>query len=333
MNAIIKQNQKLVYQLKKHTLIIVLILLYLFMAIFAPHFFTVDNHLNILRNVAITGIIAFGMTMVIISGEIDLSVGSGVAFAGTVTALLIEYLTNFSGSGEGYLVVLISCIITVVIMSLIACINGLFRQFFSVPTFITTLALLLALRGIANLLTNGFPVLSLPEWFSFIGNGFFLGIPFPVYIFGLAFAATYFLMNHTTFGRSVYAVGGNIDAAHLSGINVWRVKIMALVITSIFTAFAGIMISSRIMAGNPTTAVTLEFDVISAVIIGGTSLFGGRGSIGGTFVGLIFLGVIVNGMTLLNISEYWQNVVRAILILLAVLLTSFTENSNAKNDI
>lgn len=295
---------------------IILVALSAFLAIAAPHFLTVENLLNVLRNVSMQGLIALGMTMVIIAGEIDLSVGSMVAFAGCLTAYVTGAL-----SGIGMEMAVGSAILAAIIAGmLLGTFSGLLRTKYQVPTFITTLALMTGLTGAAELITNGFPLTPFPSWYNFIGGGYLLGVPFPAIVFLAAFAAVIVVMNHTGFGRSVYAVGGNAEAARLSGIDVARVKIAVLAVTSGLAALSGVMQSSEIMSGTATTAKGWELDVIAAVIIGGTSLMGGVGRVWGTMVGVIFLGVIINGMTLLNISEYWQHVVRGILILAAVLI-------------
>ena len=188
------------------------------------------------------------------------------------------------------------------------------------PTFISTLAWLTVLKGGAELITDGFPLTPFPAWYNFLGAGYVLGVPVPAVIFVLVFAAVQFVMSFTTFGRAVYAVGGNPEAARLSGIDVGRVKVLVMGIVGLLAAAAGVMQSSQIMSGSASTATGWELDVISAVIIGGTSLMGGAGTVWGTLIGVIFLGVLVNGMTLLNINEYWQNVVRGGLILAAVLV-------------
>jgi ribose transport system permease protein len=177
------------------------------------------------------------------------------------------------------------------------------------------------LRGVAQLITGGFALTPFPEWFSFLGSGAIYGVPFAAIIFLLVFVAIHFLMNFTAFGRSVYAVGGNLEAARLSGIRVERVKIGSMALLAGLAALSGIMLASQIMAGNATSSgLGWELDVIAAVIIGGTSMAGGAGRVWGTMVGVVFLGVLVNGMTLMNISEYWQNVVRGMLILVAVMI-------------
>ena len=296
----------------------ILLLLIVVLALTAPGFFSIHNLLNVLRNVSMQGIIAFGMTMVIISGEIDLSVGSAVAFAGCLIAYIAKALAG--GDTAGVIAIGVAAMLTLCIGFGLGLFMGFIRMKFGVPTFIITLALMAALTGFANLLTGGFPITPFPEWYNFLGGGYVLGVPFPAILFLLTFMITHFLMNFTSFGRAIYAVGGNMEAARLSGVKVTKVKMLALGITAALTALSGIMTSAQIMSGTPTAAKGWELDVISAVIIGGTSLMGGSGRIWGTFVGVVFLGVIINGMTLLNVSEYWQYVVRGALILGAVLL-------------
>ena len=284
----------------------------------AEGFFSVDNLLNVLRNVSMQGIIAFGMTMVIISGEIDLSVGSAVAFAGCLTAYLTEML---AAAGLGIAAAVGLAMLGSLLTGFgVGALSGFIRVRFGVPTFITTLAWMTMLTGAAQLLTGGFPLTPFPEWYNFLGGGYLLGIPFPAIVFALVFVLTNFLMGYTTWGRSIYAVGGNAEAARLSGIEVGKIKIGVMATVAFLAALAGILQSAEIMSGAATTARGWELDVIAAVIIGGTSLMGGEGKIRGTLIGVVFLGILVNGMTLMNISEYWQHVVRGGLILSAVLI-------------
>jgi ribose/xylose/arabinose/galactoside ABC-type transport system permease subunit len=290
----------------------------------APGFATLGNLLNVLRAVAMLGIIAFGMTAVIIAGEIDLSVGAGAALAGCIVAWFSGALTPMLGSVAAVSVGILAAMLAGGATGLF---TGLMRQWFRVPTFISTLALLTALRGFANLVTGGFPLTDLPDWFGFLGAGDLLGVPFPVYVFLIVFALMHGLMSFTTFGRAVYAVGGNAEAARLSGIDVFGVKTVTLVITGVLTAISGTLIASQIGSGTGTTATGMELDVIAATIIGGTSLFGGRGFVWGTLLGVLLLGCITNGMTLLNVSEYWQYVVRGAIILGAVLLNQVVEGN------
>jgi ribose/xylose/arabinose/galactoside ABC-type transport system permease subunit len=310
--------KKATLALSSFVLEIILLVIIGFLCVFARGFATWDNFLNLLRNASTTGIIAFGMTFVIIAGEIDLSVGSGIAFYGCVLAVITDKLT---ARGHGALpVILLGVALCFLLSILTGVFTGWVRHRFSVPTFITTLAWMAALRGGGYLLTNSFPVTPFPEWFNFFGSGYVLGIPFQAVIFLLLFGVTWFLSRYTTFGRSVYAIGGNAESARLSGINVLRNRMIIMALTSVFTVISAIMVASQIQAGNPTVGTSWEFTVISACVIGGVSLMGGRGRIWGTFVGVMFLEIILNGMTLLNVDEYWQYVARAVLILGAVMI-------------
>jgi sugar transport system permease protein len=288
-------------------------------SVIAPRFLTFGNFFNVLRNISLRGIIAFGMTAVIIAGEIDLSVGSVVAFSGCVMAWAVKFLAR---SGLDIVpAILLGIALALALGFLAGALNALMRNRFNVPTFITSLALMASLSGFAMLITNGFPITPFPEWFNFIGSGYIFGVvPFPAVVFLIVFGVLYVTMSFTSYGRSVYAAGGNAEAARLSGINVKRVKVIALGLTSVLASMSGIMVSAQIMSGTPTTGRGWEMDIISAVIIGGASLSGGSGKVWGTFLGVIFLGVIFNGLTLLGVGEYWQLVFRGALILAAVLL-------------
>lgn len=316
------------FHLKDYALEAILLAIVIFLLIWAPGFATWDNFMNILRSASTTGIIAFGMTFVIISGEIDISVGSGIAFFGCLSAIITQNLTGTGWSAELAIPLAIACCFVIAVMA--GSFTGWVRHRLNVPTFITTLAWMAALRGGAYLLTGSFPVTPYPEWFFFFGSGFLFGIPFQAVIFLLLFALTWFISNYTVFGRSVYAIGGNAESARLSGINVLKIRMIVMSMTSIFAVLAAIMVSSQIQAGNPTVGISWEFTVISACVIGGVSLMGGKGRIWGTFVGVLFLEIILNGMTLLNIDEYWQYVARAILILGAVLIYQVQEVGKGK---
>ncbi len=310
---------------------VVLIFLVFLLALTAPGFFTPTNFFNILRSSAMQGVIAFGMTMVIISGEIDLSVGSAVAFSGCLTAWGSRFLHQTLGL-DMVSAITISIIVVLLLGFLIGTGTAMIRNHYEVPTLIITLALMTALRGFANLIIGGFPVTGYPQWFNFFGGGRVFGIPFPAIVFLITFAVINFVMTSTTFGRAIYAVGGNQESARLSGINVNKVKIIVLGATGALSALAGIMVSALIMSGSASVARGWELTIISSVIIGGTALSGGIGTVRGTFVGVLFLGVLVNGMTLLDISEYWQHVVRGALILGAVLINTIQVRKIVQTD-
>jgi ribose/xylose/arabinose/galactoside ABC-type transport system permease subunit len=280
------------------------------LAVREPRFLTSDNLLTVLRSISMQGIIAFGMTLVIIVGEIDLSVGATVSLAGCLLAW-----TTLKG-----VPIAVGILLTIAFGYALGVFIGQMRGRYLVPTFITTLALLTGLKGAALLLTGGFPITSFPYAFGFLGSGYVIGIPFPAIVLLVAFVCFHVISVRTAFGRAVYAVGGNPEAARLSGINVSAVRTQVLAITGALSAVSGIMLASRINSGTPDAAQGWELDVIAAVIIGGTSLTGGQGTVLGTLIGILFIGVIANGMTLLNTPSYWQFAIRGLLIFAAVLM-------------
>ncbi|HHY79648.1 MAG TPA: ABC transporter permease [Thermoanaerobacter sp.] len=299
----------------------ILLLISIFIAITAPGFLTTSNLLNILKNISMQGVIAFGMTMVIIAGEIDLSVGSMVGLTGVIVALTAGKLADAGIMPLQYSVV-VGIILAFIVAAFVGFINGWLLTTFRMPSFIITLAMLNALYGAAAIISKGFPVTTLPLWYSVLGAGQIFSIPVPAVILVLVFVVVSVIMNNTKFGRAVYAVGGNAEAARLSGVDVRKVKITVMMIVQILAALGGILVSSQVMAGSSTFGRGWELNVIAAVIIGGASLFGGIGKVWGTFIGLVFIGILVNGMTLLNINEYVQYIVKGLLILVAVLINN-----------
>ena len=294
---------------------LVLLVICVALALSAPNFLTVENLLNILRTVSMMGLIAFGMTMVIIAKEIDLSVGSTVALSTCVVARLLQLGVPIP----------VAILVTVVVGVLLGAFTGYMRVRFEVPSFITTLALLTGEQGLALIMTGGFPIIISAQGYGELGSGYIAGVPVPAILFVIAFAAIHFVMKYTVFGGAIYAVGGNDEAARLSGINVGRVRILVFAITGGLAALSGVLMSSRIMSGSPTLAKGMELDVIAAVIIGGTSFAGGIGTVRGTLVGILFIGVITNGMTLLGVNPNYQYIVRGGLILAAVLANRLQE--------
>lgn len=309
---------------KKNIMALVLIAMAIGLAIFQENFLTVKNILGILRGASITGVIAFGMTMVIIGGEIDLSVGSGIGFSAVITATIAGKLASANIMPLEYSII-VAMIVALICGALIGLVNGFLRTRFNIPSFIVTLAMLNVLYGAAAVISKGFPVTTVPSWYSFIGAGSIWIIPAPAIWLVIIFGISLFLMNHTRFGREVYAVGGNPESARLSGINVKKVKTMTMVIVQVLAAFAGIILSSQVRSGSPQFGKGYEMEVISAVIIGGASLSGGRGNIKGTFLGIIFLGILMNGMTLLGVDDYIKYIIRGGIIILAVLVNTLQE--------
>ncbi|MEA3335867.1 MAG: ABC transporter permease [Chloroflexota bacterium] len=294
-------------------LLIALVILFLGLAIFAPNFLTPRNLLNVLRAVAFNGIIACGMTFMIISGDIDVSVGSAVAWASALLGVLAIQ--------QGWPLWL-AVIFVVIQGAAIHAAAGYIRVKWAVPAFVVTLALFMSLRGAARLITNAFPITPFSDGFNFWGGGYvFDVIPVPVIIMLVTFVIFHFISIRTVYGRSVYAVGGNEESARLSGISVWKTRITTFALVGFLSAFSGIILSSRIMSGSSNIAMGLEFEVIAAVIIGGTSLMGGEGTIFGTFLGVLFIGLLGNGMVLMGINPFAQEVIRGLIILVAVLIS------------
>jgi ribose/xylose/arabinose/galactoside ABC-type transport system permease subunit len=279
----------------------------------APQFLSFENLVNVALSIAVIGILAVGMTFVILTGGIDLSIGSVIALAG-VAAALVTRETDFAALGFAA---------AVAIGLTVGAFNGLTIAYFRVPPFVVTLAVLTIARGLAFIFSEGRSIGSLPESFSRLGKSAFLGIPFSVWLMASMFALGWFLLRHTTFGRYVYAVGGNREAAFLAGVNTKSVTFRVYVLNGLLVGLAAIALASRLGAGVPNSGLQYELDVIAAVVVGGTSLSGGRGSVVSTLFGAIFIGVLNNGLNLVGIDTYVQKIVLGVVILLAVLTDKF----------
>lgn len=288
------------------------IALFVILSFVAPYFLTTQNLLNVLQQSAFVGVVALAMTFVIVAGEIDISVGSAMAFSSALFGVLV--------SQHGWSLP-VAAVAILVVGGIVGFLSGLIRVAFEVPSFIVTLGFFSILRGLAQMLTDAVPIRIASAGFNSWGNGDILGVPVPALIMFAFLAACWFVLTRTTFGRSVFAVGGNADAARLSGINVNRVRVLVFVMTGVAAALAGILISAQLSSGDSTIGAGAEFTAISAVIIGGASLFGGRGSVIGTFLGVLFLGILGNGMVLLDLSSYAQGVARGLIVLLAVVVS------------
>lgn len=292
-------------------LLAALVLLYVVLSIASPIFFTWGNQLAVLQNAAFFGIVAFAMTLVIVSGEIDISVGSMAALSSSLLGVFVVQ------QGIPFVIAMVLVMVTALA---IGAFTGFMRAYFGVPTFISTLALYLALRGLAQLLTNNFPIPMDSSEFFYWGSGRIFGVPVAAIYFLIAAIVVAIIAKKTVFGRSVYAVGGNAKAAMLSGIPVRRVKIIVMMISALAASIAGLLQSAQLSSGNSTIAVGLEFDAIAASIIGGTALSGGKGTVVGTIIGVVFIAALLNGMVLLGVNPYAQQVVRGAVVLLAVLV-------------
>lgn len=289
-----------------------LIAIVVIITILNPSFLSVNNLLNVFRQVSINALIAFGMTFVILTGGIDLSVGSILALTGAVTAGLM------SGGMDPVLAMLVGLLLG----ALLGAINGVIIAKGKVAPFIATLATMTIYRGLTLVYTEGRPISGLGDSVAFqmLGKGYFLGIPVPVVTMIISFAILYFILKKTTFGRRVYAVGGNEEASILSGINADRIKIYVYSLVGLLAGLASLILTSRLNSAQPTAGEMFELDAIAAVVLGGTSLTGGRGWIVGTLIGALIIGVLNNGLNLIGVSSFFQQVVKGAVILFAVLL-------------
>lgn len=294
--------------------LIALILMIIVVSLLNPFFFTTGNILNILRQTAVNAVIAVGMTMVILTAGIDLSVGSILALCGAISANLI--------ASELPVVVAIGAALGA--GAVVGAVTGVIIAKGKVQAFIATLVAMTLVRGLTLVYTDGRPISTgftdVADTFAIIGTGYLFGIPVPVWIMAVTFIAAWYLLNHTRLGRYIYALGGNETATRLSGINVDRIKITVYAISGFLSALAGLIITSRLSSAQPTAGYGYELDAIAAVVLGGTSLMGGRGTIIGTLLGALIIGFLNNALNLLDVSSYYQMIAKALVILLAVLV-------------
>ncbi len=294
----------------KYKSLIGLLILCIVISFITPRFLTGPNIKNIFTQVSGNAVIAIGMTFVILTGGIDLSVGSILAVSGAVAASIIKTTGNL------YLAI----IVALAIGCAIGLINGILVSKGRIQAFIVTLATMTIFRGVTYVYTNGTPISGLGQSFSGIGNKMFLGFPIPVILTILVFGIAFYVLSQTRYGRYLYALGGNEDSARLSGINTGKIKTLVYVICGATAALSGIIVASRIGSASPNAGVGFELDAISAVVLGGTSLTGGEGSVIGTIIGALIIGVLNNGLNLMNVSPFYQAIVKGLVILLAVMV-------------
>jgi ribose transport system permease protein len=307
------------FSLRRFQSLLALALMVVALSLLSDNFLTPDNGWNILRQISVNLCLSIGMTLVILSGGIDLSVGAILGLAGAVAAGLLK-----NGVVLGALGVRLEFTVTGAIVAGIAVggaagwFNGFAITRFSLPPFVATLGMLSIARGLTMLWTGGFPITSLGATFGFLGTGAFLGMPMPVWIMLALVAVFVVVTRRTRFGRHLYAVGGNERAARLTGLNVPRIKLAVYTLAGALAGVAGLIVTARLDSAQPNAGLGYELDSIAAVVIGGTSLSGGRGSIWGTVLGCLIIGVLNNGLFLLNVSPFWQQVIKGGVILLAV---------------
>jgi ribose transport system permease protein len=310
-----------IFRFREAGILFALLFIWLVTAIVNPRFLSSYNLQLLSRQVAVFGLIAIGETFVILTEGIDLSPGSVIV----LTSVLVA---SFISSGMG---VPCAIILTLLIAALIGLWHGIFITKLKVPPFIITLGTLAMGRGLATAITKGQPVLNLPEAFSFIWDGMVFGfMPFPVLIIIIISGCTIFLLSRTVYGRHIYAVGGNIEATRLSGINVDNIRILAYVLSTVLAGVVGILITSRLGQGNPNVGMTYEMYAIAASVIGGTSLFGGIGTIVGALIGAGILTAVWNSLVLLQVSSYWHQVILGMIIVIAVTIDILRKKTKGK---
>jgi ribose transport system permease protein len=306
--------------------LIALLIMIVILSILSDRFMTVENSWNVMRQISVNVCISMGMTLVILTGGIDLSVGSVLALSGAVAAGLLKNGIEIPGLNLFIGFTFLGAVIAAIgVGSVLGAINGIAVTMFRVPPFVATLAMLTMVRGFTMLWTGGFPITGLGDTFRYIGTGWLFGAPMPVWITAAIVAAMAVMTKKTRIGRHIYAVGGNETAARLSGLNVRKVKLIVYTLAGALAAAGGLIVTSRLDSAQPNAGMGFELDSIAAVVIGGTSLSGGRGSVIGTVQGALIIGVLNNGLVLLNVSPFWQQVIKGLVILTAVVIDKLHE--------
>ena len=288
-----------------------------------PDFFSVDNILNILRQTSVNAVIAVGMTFVILIAGIDLSVGSILALTGAIAASMVG----------AELPIILVIVATLLLGTFLGGVSGIIVAKGKVQAFIATLVTMTLLRGVTMVYTDGRPISTgfsdVADSFAYLGTGYLFGIPVPIWLMVIVFAVAWYILKHTQIGRYIYALGGNEAATQLSGINVTKVKIFVFAVSGFLSALAGLIVTARLSSAQPTAGVSYELDAIAAVVVGGTSLMGGKGRVMGTLIGALIIGFLNNVLTLLDIYSYYQMIAKALVILVAVLSDNYLGSKKA----
>lgn len=315
MNTTLKR-----FDWRKFGVPIALVALIVFFSVMNPKFLTTPNLINVLRQVAMIGICAVGMTFVIISGSIDIGIGSAIGISSVLGAFLML---------QGLPPWVAVCIVIIAGMT-IGAMNGVLVCDIGMHPMIGTMGMQIFLRGVVYLITQGMPMYGIDKRILFIGQGYVGPLPVPVIVMAVVFAFGFFVLNRTVFGRYLYGTGGNAEASRLSGIKVRRVKYQAYIISGILTAIAGLILMARVNSGQPNAGERYEADIIPACVLGGVSLSGGEGRLSGVLAGVLIMGVLSNGMILLNINEYWQWVIKGLVLLMAVAFDKLSTKAAAR---
>lgn len=318
------KSMKSASSFKEFGVVIAMLILVAFFSVTSDIFLSTNNLLNITRQVSVISLVAIGMTFVIITGGIDLSVGSVISFVGIITTSMIkDYRQSLTlAVGLGLFIGLV-----------IGFVNGVLISYVKMPAFITTMGTMTILRGLGYIYTKGYPIYDLPKNFKYIGQGYVGRIPVPtIILLGIAVIA-YILLRKTIFGRHIQAIGGNAEAAKITGIRDKRDVLIVYMISGFICAIAAILMAARIGSGLPTIGTGYELDAIAAVVIGGAAMTGGTGSVLGTILGSIILGVLSNGLSLLDVDSYVMNVISGLVVILAVFVDRMRSITAQRNEI
>jgi ribose transport system permease protein len=314
-------NLRKIFKFREAGILFALVCIWVVTAILNRRFFSPYNLQLLSRQIAVFGLIAIGETFVILTGGIDLSPGSVIALTSVLTAFFLSHGLGIVGA----------IVLTILIAVMIGSWHGIFITKLKVPPFIITLGTFAIARGFATVITKGWPVINIPESFSFFWGGMLFGfIPFPVLVLIIISGFSIFLLGRTIYGRHIYAVGGNIEAARLSGINVDNIRILTYILSTVMAGIVGILLTARLRQGNPNVGITYEMYAIAASVIGGTSLFGGVGTIVGALIGAGILTAVWNSLVLLKVSSYWHEVILGFIIVISVTIDVLREKTKGK---
>ncbi len=299
--------------MKRYGMVMILFLMVIIMTVVEPVFIKSANLINIFKQVAVIGTLAYGVTLIIITGGIDLSSGSVVALVGVVSA-------SFAGPGENIVIAIVAGLL---VGTACGFTNGFILAKTGIPPFIVTLGMMTVARGLALTYSNGRPISDISDSFLYVGTGKIGFLPVAVLIFLFMGLVTHIMLRKTPFGKKIYAIGGNEQAAQVCGINVKRSIIIIYAYAGLMSAVGGIILTARVSSGNPTAGMAYELDAIASAVIGGTSLTGGIGFISGTIIGALIIGVLNNGLTLIGVSPYLQQIIKGVIIVGAVVLDAY----------
>jgi inositol transport system permease protein len=308
---------------RKYLIVFIFLAMCVLLAVFSPNnsFLKPQNLINVVRQISVIGLLALGVMVCIIALGIDLSLGSVLGFSAVATASLVQQPGWKEALYPGLqLPAFVAVLAGLGVGILLGAVNGSLIAKFRIPPFIATLGMMTIARGFAYIYSNGRPVSTLNPDFLWIGGGDIIGIPVPIVIFGTVIVATHLMLNNTRFGRHVYAIGGNETAARVSGVNLGRTKILIYTFSGLLAGLGGVVLTARVQSATPALGTGYELDAIAAAVIGGTSFAGGIGTVWGTVVGALIIGVMNNGLDLLNVSPFYQQVVKGVIIILAIII-------------